>query len=173
MAVEARKSSLITNADEVPAVLNNPRVDGGFERAKIATVAVTNGDSIASTYRLFRVPSNAVMTDLRVYCPAITTAATNIGVYRTEKDGSAVVDADLFTSAQALTSALNGVDVLHESGCLLAREQRQGALGRPRSHERSVGVLRCDDDPDCRCRCDRHGEGDRALHGVMNWGGSG
>ena len=115
MAVEARKSSLITNADEVPAVLNNPRVDGGFERAKIATVAVTNGDSIASTYRLFRVPSNAVMTDLRVYCPAITTAVTNIGVYRTEKDGSAVVDADLFTSAQALTSALNGVDVLHES----------------------------------------------------------
>jgi hypothetical protein len=116
MAVEARKSSLITNADEVPAVLNNPRVDGGFERAKIATVAVTNGDSIASTYRLFRVPSNAVMTDLRVYCPAITTAATNIGVYRTEKDGSAVVDADLFTSAQALTSALAGTDVLHESG---------------------------------------------------------
>jgi hypothetical protein len=115
MAVEARKSSLITNADEVPAVLNNPRVDGGFERAKIATVAVTNGDSIASTYRLFRVPSNAVMTDLRVYCPAITTAATNIGVYRTEKDGSAVVDADLFTSAQALTSALAGTDVLHES----------------------------------------------------------
>jgi hypothetical protein len=115
MAVEARKSSLITNADEVPAVLNNPRVDGGFERAKIATVAVTNGDSIASTYRLFRVPSNAVMTDLRVYCPAITTAATNIGVYRTEKDGGAVEDADLFASAQALTSALNGTDVLHES----------------------------------------------------------
>lgn len=116
MAVEARKSSLITNADTVPAVLNNPRIDGGFERTKVATAEVTNGDSIASTYRLFRVPSNAVMTDLRVYCPAITTAATNIGVYRTEKDGGAVVDADLFTSAQALTSALNGVDVLHESG---------------------------------------------------------
>jgi hypothetical protein len=116
MAVEARKSSLITNADTVPAVLNNPRIDGGFERTKVATAAVTSGDSIASTYRLFRVPSNAVMTDLRVYCPAITTAATNIGVYRTEKDGSAVVDADLFTSAQALTSALAGTDVLHESG---------------------------------------------------------
>ena len=115
MAVEARKSSLVTNADAVPAVLNNPRVDGGFERTKIATVDVTNADSIASTYRLFRVPSNAVMTDLRVYCPAITTAATDIGVYRTVKDGGAVVDADLFTSAQVLTSALNGTDVLHES----------------------------------------------------------
>lgn len=116
MAVEARKSSLITNADTVPAVLNNPRIDGGFERTKVATAAVTNSDSIASTYRLFRVPSNAVMTDLRVYCPAITTAATDIGLYRTEKDGGAVVDADLFTSAQVLTSALNGTDVLHESG---------------------------------------------------------
>ena len=115
MAVEARKSSLITNADTVPAVLNNPRIDGGFERTKVATAAVTNSDSIASTYRLFRVPSNAVMTDLRVYCPAITTAATDIGLYRTEKDGGAVVDADLFTSAQVLTSALNGTDVLHES----------------------------------------------------------
>jgi len=116
MAVEARKSSLITNADTVPAVLNNPRIDGGFERTKVATAAVTNLDSIASTYRLFRVPSNAVMTDLRVYCPAITTAATDIGLYRTEKDGGAVVDADLFTSAQVLTSALVGTDVLHESG---------------------------------------------------------
>lgn len=116
MAVEARKSSLITNADTVPAVLNNPRIDGGFERTKVATAAVTNSDSIASTYRLFRVPSNAVMTDLRVYCPAITTAATDIGLYRTEKDGGAVVDADLFTSAQVLTSALVGTDVLHESG---------------------------------------------------------
>lgn len=116
MAVEARKSSLITNADAVPAVLNNPRIDGGFERVKVATADVTNLDSIGSTYRLFRVPSNAVMTDLRVYCPAITTAATDIGLYRTAKDGGAVVDADLFTSAQVLTSALAGTDVLHESG---------------------------------------------------------
>jgi hypothetical protein len=116
MAVEARKSSLITNADAVPAVLNNPRIDGGFERVKVSTADVTNLDSIGSTYRLFRVPSNAVMTDLRVYCPAITTAATDIGLYRTAKDGGAVVDADLFTSAQVLTSALAGTDVLHESG---------------------------------------------------------
>jgi len=115
MAVEARKSSLITNADTVPAVLNNPRIDGGFERTKVATAAVTNLDSIASTYRLFRVPSNAVVTDLRVYCPAISGAVTDIGLYRTEKDGGAAQDADFFTSAQALTSALNGTDVLHEA----------------------------------------------------------
>lgn len=116
MAVEFRSSSLISNADAVPAVLNSPRVDGGAERVKVATISVVNADSIGSILRLFRVPSNAVMTDLKLYCPAITTAATDIGLYRTAKDGGAVVDADLFTSAQALTSALNGTDVLHESG---------------------------------------------------------
>jgi hypothetical protein len=116
MAVEFRKSSLISNADTVPAVLNNPRVDGGFERTKVATSSVINVDSIGSIIRFFRVPSNAVMTDLRVYCPSINGALTDIGLYRTEKDGGAVVDADLFASAQALTSTLTGADVLHESG---------------------------------------------------------
>ncbi len=116
MAIEFRSSSLVTNADTVPAVLNSPRVDGGGERVKVATISVVNADSIASILRLFRVPSNAVMTDLKLYCPAITTAAVDIGLYRTAKDGGAVVDADLFASAQVLTSALNGTDVLHESG---------------------------------------------------------
>jgi hypothetical protein len=115
MAVEFRKSSLVTNADAVPAVLNNPRVDGGHERTKVATISVVNADSIGSVLRLFRVPSNAVVTDLRVYCPAIAGAVTDIGLYRTAKDGGAVVDADFFASAQALTSALNGTDVLHEA----------------------------------------------------------
>lgn len=117
MAVVAVKSSLITNADAVPAVLNNPRVDGGFERIEIATAAITDTDSIGSTYRMFRVPSNAVMTDLRIYSPDIgTTTISDIGLYRTAKDGGAVVDADFFASAVSLKDgALNGVDVLHES----------------------------------------------------------
>lgn len=117
MAVEAVKSTLITNADATPAVLNSPRVDGGFERIEVATVAVTNADSVASTYRMFRVPSNAVMTDLRIYSPDIgTTTITDIGLYRTAKDGGAVVDADFFASALSLKDgALNGVDVLHEA----------------------------------------------------------
>jgi hypothetical protein len=117
MAVEAVKSTLITNADALPAVLNSPRVDGGFERIEVATVAITNADSVGSTYRMFRVPSNAVVTDLRIYSPDIgTTTISDIGLYRTAKDGGAVVDADFFSSAVSLKDgALNGVDVLHES----------------------------------------------------------
>ena len=117
MAVVAVKSTLITNADATPVVLNSPRVDGGFERIEVATAAITSGDSIASTYRMFRVPSNAVMTDLRIYSPDIgTTTISDIGLYRTAKDGGAVQDADFFASALSLKDgALNGVDVLHEA----------------------------------------------------------
>ncbi len=117
MAVVAVKSTLITNADALPAVLNSPRVDGGFERIEVATAAITSGDNTGSTYRMFRVPSNAVMTDLRIYSPDIgTTTISDIGLYRTAKDGGAVVDADFFASALSLKDgALNGVDVLHEA----------------------------------------------------------
>ena len=117
MAVVAVKSTLITNADALPAVLNSPRVDGGFERIEVATAAITDTDSIGSTYRMFRVPSNAVVTDLRIYSPDIgTTTISDIGLYRTAKDGGAVVDADFFASALSLKDgALNGTDVLHES----------------------------------------------------------
>ena len=117
MAVVSVKSTLVTNADALPAVLNSPRVDGGFERIEVATAAITSGDSIASTYRMFRVPSNAVMTDLRIYSPDIgTTTISDIGLYRTAKDGGAVQDADFFASALSLKDgALNGTDVLHEA----------------------------------------------------------
>jgi len=117
MAVVAVKSTLVTNADALPAVLNSPRVDGGFERIEVATAAITSGDNTGSTYRMFRVPSNAVVTDLRIYSPDIgTTTIADIGLYRTAKDGGAVQDADFFASALSLKDgALNGVDVLHEA----------------------------------------------------------
>ncbi len=115
MAVVAVKSTLITNADATPVVLNSPRVDGGSERVAVATAAITDTDSIGSTYRMFRVPSNAVMTDLRIYSPDIgTTTITDIGLYAA--DGGAVADADFFASALSLKDgALNGTDVLHEA----------------------------------------------------------
>lgn len=115
MAVVEVKSTLITNADATPVVLNSPRVDGAFEHVKVATAAITSGDSIGSTYRMFRVPSNAVVTDLRIYSPDIgTTTVSDIGLYAA--DGGAVADADFFASALSLKDgALNGTDVLHES----------------------------------------------------------
>jgi hypothetical protein len=115
MAVVEVKSTLITNADATPVVLNSPRVDGAFEHVKVATAAITSGDSVGSTYRMFRVPSNAVVTDLRIYSPDIgTTTIADIGLYAA--DGGAVADADFFASVLSLKDgALNGTDVLHEA----------------------------------------------------------
>jgi hypothetical protein len=46
-----------------------------------------------------------------------STGLADIGVYRTTEDGGSVVDADVFASAQALTSALagSGTNIMHES----------------------------------------------------------
>jgi len=44
-----------------------------------------------------------------------TVGATDIGLYKTTADGGAVVDADLFASAQLLTAALTKTELLFES----------------------------------------------------------
>lgn len=118
MAVVNTKSTLVSNSEAEPKVLNNPRADGGFERVKVATVSVANGDSSTSTFRFFRVPSNAIVHQLLVYSPDIgTTTVADFGLYDTAAAGGAVVDADVFASAVSLKDgALNGTDVTHESG---------------------------------------------------------
>lgn len=116
MAVVNTKSAAVTNADASAQALVNQRLMGASERVAIGTLEAVSGDSIGSTYRLVRVPSRAVITEVSLKCDAITTCAGDVGVYRTSADGGAVVDADLFASAQSLASALTGTNVTHESG---------------------------------------------------------
>lgn len=91
-----------------------------------ATVEVTNGDSIGSVYRFSRVPSNAVPAALIKKSDAIASAVADFGLYRTAADGGAVVDADFFGSAVALTGAdTTGTDIVHESGVVDISEVEQ------------------------------------------------
>lgn len=113
MAVVAVKSAPITDADN--KVLTNARVFRGELRAAVGMVEMANGDSIASIYRCVRVPSHAVINQLLLSCDAITTCAGDIGVYKTAKEGGAVVDVDFFASAQSLATALNNSDISHEA----------------------------------------------------------
>jgi len=114
MAVVNTKSTAITNADT--GVLTNATAAGGILRSAVGTVEVANGDSIGSTFRLARVPSNARVSRIFHNCDAITSAAADIGLYRTAADGGAVVDADFFASAASIASALvNNTDVTHEA----------------------------------------------------------
>lgn len=113
MAVVAVKSTGITNADA--KVLNNARVFRGVLEEAVGTVEAANGDSIASVYRFCRVPSNARISRVLLSCDAITSGAGDVGVYKTARDGGAVVDVDFFGSAVSIASALSNSDITHEA----------------------------------------------------------
>lgn len=113
MAVVAVKSSAVTNADA--GVLNNARVAKMSMREAVGTVELANGDSIASTYRVARIPSNARVSRVLISCDAITSGAGDVGVYQTAGNGGAVVDVDFFASAQSIATALVNTDITHEA----------------------------------------------------------
>lgn len=105
-AVVTVKSSLITNRDAVPAVMKSRILQGAPILHARGVVGVTNGDSIASKFLFFSLPSNAVPISVRITNPAGgTVGAGDIGLYKATRDGSAVVDADAFKAAQAIVAA--------------------------------------------------------------------
>ncbi len=119
MSVVNRNSNIITNAVAIPNTPNNPAV-GAPAMLKEAAGYVTNAadDDATSVHRFCRVPSNARISQILLSTGDATTAGNiDIGVYQTSEYGGAVVDADLFTSALALTGGpFQNVDVTYESG---------------------------------------------------------
>ena len=116
MAVVNTKATAITNADATTQTLNKMTLSGGRVKSAAGTVEAVSGDSIGSTYRLARVPSNARVREVVLQCDAITTCAADFGLYDTLANGAAVVDADFFASAQSLAAALTGTNILREAG---------------------------------------------------------
>ena len=116
MAVVNTKSIPITNADAKPRLPNTAVTDGGIVLEKVGTLEAVSGDSINSTYRMLRIHSSTRVTELLLYCDAISTCVADIGLYRTADDGGAVVDADFFASVQSLaTASVVGLNVLYEA----------------------------------------------------------
>lgn len=116
MATEAIKSTLVTNADATPPTPSSPYLGGGFVKEQVGVAAIASGVTAGSTYRLGRIRSSDRVSQLLLSCTAVsTTGAVDIGLYATAADGGAVVDADLFASAQLVTSALGNSDITKES----------------------------------------------------------
>lgn len=103
MAVVNLKSTQVTNQDA--GIAQNPYVAGGRPVSEIDIAALTSGDSIASTYRVVRIPSNARLVRIALFNDAITTCAANIGVYQTAANGGAAVSAAILGAAVSLASA--------------------------------------------------------------------
>jgi hypothetical protein len=117
MAVVDRYSRYITNRRAVPRVINPPHLKGDLKEA-IALIAAVTDDSATSVFRLAQVPSNARISEILVTAADFTTAgAINVGLHRTEMDGGAVVDADLFASAIDLSGGpFANLDITREAG---------------------------------------------------------
>lgn len=105
MAVEHLKSAAVTNATAKPVVLTNAHQSGGDVKAAGGTIVPAADASATSTFRFCRVPSNARISKVLLTAADFTTAgAADVGIYQTEENGGAVVDADLFAAAVALSS---------------------------------------------------------------------
>ena len=125
MAVNAYKTTAITNLDATPIVRANPWVHGGNAKQFAGTIEAVNGDSIASTYRFFGIGSWMRPVYLTLFCDAITSAAGDLGLYRTTADGGAVVSQTLFASAQSVASAITtGTNIRFEQDDIANVEKR-------------------------------------------------
>lgn len=105
MAVVNRNSNTIANAIATPRVASNPAEGGPARLHEVAgLVTPAADDSANSIHRFVRVPSNASIREILFSsADASSAGAINLGVYETEENGGAVVDADLFASAFVLT----------------------------------------------------------------------
>lgn len=101
MAVDLTlKSVAITNREASPRTINNPGAGaaGILRRIRGHLASVTAALSVTSIIRLVEVPSNALVSSVRVSSDAQTAGKFDIGVYRNNADGGAVVSQAFFTT---------------------------------------------------------------------------
>lgn len=106
MATETVASSVITNRDASPRVPSDLRV-GGRSFTKRAWLHVSVAD-VSSIYKMFPVPSNAVVESVRLSTSADmgTTTTFKISLYDTTANGGAVVtNGDGFFGTGIITNA--------------------------------------------------------------------
>ena len=121
------KSTAITNREASPQVHNNPGRGGASMKkwVKGYLASVTASLTTTSIIRMVEVPAHALITDLLFQSAAQGAGAFDIGVYRTNADGGAVVDQDFFASAVDCASAVVITDVLNESTTNTQAKQQQ------------------------------------------------
>lgn len=125
MAVVNRNSSEIADIVVVPRVPLKSHKGPGSLLSVVGYVANAADDTVASIHRFVRVPSNARVSAVLLSTDDATVAGNiDVGVYQTVDNGGAVVDADLFASAFALTNGpITNSDITNESGEYTPLEQ--------------------------------------------------
>jgi len=112
MAVVNLKTTAITAQDAADDKL---ATSGPYECALVGTLETNADDTAGSVYRMVRVPANFVPTEILLATDALGgSAAADVGVYKIEENGGAVVDADEFASAVVVSSAVAWTKVMEE-----------------------------------------------------------
>lgn len=121
------KSVSITAREATPPTLSTAGQGGQGVLKEVSgyLASVTAALSATSVIRMVEVPSNAVVSQVRFASAAQAGGTLDIGVYRNNKDGGAVVDADFFATAVAVTSASALTDVTNESTTYTTAKQMQ------------------------------------------------
>jgi len=109
-------SELISNRALTPRVANQPYNNARIKTTGVGIIEVSTASDVGHILRFCQVASNAVIKQVLLSCDAVAVSgAMDLGLYQTVDNGSAVVDADYFASAQVVTSALVDTNVAHES----------------------------------------------------------
>ena len=99
--------TLYKNTTNIPIDAVAVAGQGGGTLDIVAKIAITNGDSIASIYRICEVPSNFIPVGGEITCSAVTGVNdADLGLYENAENGGAVLDVDALVDGADLTSAL-------------------------------------------------------------------
>ena len=116
MAVVDYKSTAITGADATPATLSNRALVRGPAYKALAKFEIAAGDDDTTKLRICRLPSNAIVTSIKIYNDAIAGSTSwDVGLYQSGYNGGAVIDADLFASAVDINAGLAGTELRFEA----------------------------------------------------------
>lgn len=106
MAVANTKATAVSNADATPVVITPAYLAGGSVKERRGVVEVAAADDDGSVYRVARIRSSDVISDILLANDAISVgAAYNVGLYKTAAAGGAAVDDNLFASLVDLAAA--------------------------------------------------------------------
>ena len=109
-------SQIILTRTTKPRTFAEAYNDAKMKTTGPAILEVSTAEDAADELRFVRVRSNALIKQVLLSCDAVAVGgAMDVGVYQTDDNGGAVVDADHFASAQVVTSALVDSNVAHES----------------------------------------------------------
>lgn len=128
MAVSHVKATPITNADATPVVANQTGTGAaGHLKEVTGSVVAIASDSVDTTYRFCRVPSNAKVKRIRTTSQAQGAGKIDVGVYYPTTGPTGVadlaanaVDQDFFATAVDFASAVQPTDITNESGTYTA-----------------------------------------------------